>query len=594
MVAVKINAFGGMTPATDSRLIPDHAATLSQNCWLYSGELKGLVAPTLVKVLNSPATGKVFRIPTNFADTMHFNNATFMEFPDPNTDVIPSPIVGDTYSRYYWASSTGVPQVNSLARILAGSAPYSLGLNQPAAAVIASITGGTGGTETRAYSTTFVSAFGEEGPPSTPPVSTGYTNGTWNLTLSPPSAGDIAQYNYAYLNIYRTVTSGTAASYFFVAQVAISATTYADAALDAVVSLNNILPSTTYVAPPTNLQGIVALPNGMLAGFVGSSLYFCQPYLPHAWPAQYTLSVGYPIIGLGVTNQTLVVLTAGYPMVATGINPASMTLSALTSLEPCMSRGSIISSPEGVYYASPNGLILVANGAASSITQGLMGKDDWNNYLQPSTLRASRLDDVSYYAFGSSRPGVFEPTAWEPTAVDLLDYSGAYNGAIIDPTNARIAFNALTSATPVVNVFNDPWSGETMMITNGNLYRLDIANETAPRVPFNWVSKQFQSLDRKNFAAVRVYFELPPWAPVGSTPATRNTSLTQTLQPTQFGIVSVYANGTLVMARELVTSGELMKIPSGFKADYWQIGVTGNVNVMSVQMATSDKELRTV
>jgi hypothetical protein len=594
MVAVKINAFGGMVPASDARLIPDHAATLSQNCWLYSGELRGLVAPTLVKALVDPSTGKVYRIPINFFDTQHFNNATFMEFPDPNTDIVPSPIVGDTFYRYYWASSTGVPQLNSLSRIQAGLPPYSLGLNPPTAVLIPSITGGSGGTETRAYVTTFVSAFNEEGPPSLPTLNTGFTNGTWNLTLSPPSAPDVTKYNYAFVNIYRTVVVGGTATYFFVAQVALSTTTYADAATDAAVSLNVILPSTTWVAPPTNLQGIVALPNGMLAGWNGSNIYFCEPFRPHAWPAQYDLAVGYPIIGLGVTNQTLVVLTAAYPMVATGINPGSMTLSILTSLEPCMSRGSIISAPEGVYYASPNGLILVANGAASSVTMGLLGKDDWNNFLLPSTLRAARLGDVSYYCFGSSRPGVFEPTAWEPTAIDLLDYAGSYSGAIIDPTNTRVAFNALTSVTPMTNVFNDPWSGEAMLITNGNLYRLDIANETSARLAFNWVSKQFQPLDRKNFGALRVYFELPPWAPAGSTALTRNTDINQTLQPNQFGIVSVYANGVLVMCRELVASGELMKIPSGFKADYWQVGIQANVNVMSVQIATSDRELKKV
>jgi hypothetical protein len=142
-------------------------------------------------------------------------------------------------------------------------------------------------------------------------------------------------------------------------------------------------------------------------------------------------------------------------------------------------------------------------------------------------------------------------------------------------------------------VFNDPWSGETMLITNGNLYRLDIANETSVRMSFNWVSKQFQSLDRKNFGALRVYFELPPWAPASINPV-RATDLVQTLQPNQYGLVRVFANGVLVMCRELRVSGELMKLPSGFKADYWQVGVEANVNVMSVQMATSDKELRKV
>lgn len=596
MTAVKINAFGGTVPAVDARLLSDQAAVLSENTWLYDGSLAGLIAPTYVRTLTSSTAAKVYRIPNSYFDSTYFTDATWMEFEDLDTDVVRSPIVGDTYDRYYWASSSAAPRVNSLSRIQAASASYVLGVPQPGTPTLG-IAGGVSGTNrSTAYVITHVTAFGEEGPPSTPVLGTDRVDATWTITLSAPSGGDITTYNLAYANIYRTVTSGAGvATYFYVGQVAVAVTTYADTATDAVVSANDELPSTGWIAPPTDLEGWVTLPNGMIAGWRESEIWFSEPYRPHAWPAAYALSVEYPIVGLGTINQTLVVLTAGYPMVATGLNPSSMALSKLAALEPCLSRGSIISSPEGVYYASPNGLILVANGGASNVTLGLVAKDEWNRLSNVPTLRATRLASA-YFAFGSSRPGFTQTDAWQTTtagggqiAVQLEDFTGAYSGVIIDPTNQRVAFNTLTSVLPTTNVFLDAWSGDPMIIRGGMLYRLDLADQTSDRDTFIWRSKMFQTPDKKNFGAMRVYFTVPVWAPTQS--ATRITSEPQTLAADQYGLVRVYADERLVMTRELRTSGEVMRLPSGFKADYWQIEFEAAVKITSVQMATSVKEL---
>jgi len=64
-----------------------------------------------------------------------------------------------------------------------------------------------------------------------------------------------------------------------------------------------------------------------------------------------------------------------------------------------------------------------------------------------------------------------------------------------------------------------------------------------------------------------------------------------TLQPDMYGIVRLYADGVLVFARELRTSGELWKLPSGYKAELWQVEVEARIVVNEIQMATSAKEL---
>jgi len=600
MAVVKILAFGGMVPATDDRLIQDTAAALSRNCYLYTGQLVGMVSPKFIRNMSNLHFGKAFRIPKNYYDAEHIEDAHWMEFESIDTDVIRSPVVGDQHDRYYWASPLGPPRVNSLTRIIAGQPSYLLGVPQPAAPpVIASYTGGVGADEDRVYITTWVTAFDEEGPPSLPVSGFGKNDATWNLTFTPPLLSDVTNYNVSKLRIYRTVASAGATSFFFVTELPATTTTFADNISNSTVSSNEIHASTDWSGPPSDLVGWVTMPNGMIAGWKGSELWFSEPYRPHAWPAVYSNVVEYPIIGLGVINQTLVVCTAGYPIIATGIHPDSISMSKLASFEPCMSRGSVLSIPEGVFYASPNGLVLVANGVANLVTEGLIQRDEWNNYTKVPTLRATRMGSA-YYAFGSERTGFMQPDAFQslPNAPDFEamnafqqdDFAGSYKGILLDNANQRIAFNTLTSETITTNVFNDGWSGETIILRDDRLYRLDMADLTGPRDTALWRSKIFQAPDKKNFAALRVYFEVPTWAPSQSQP--RNTEEGQTFdRTTQWGLVRVYADDRLIMTRELRTSGELMRLPSGFKADYWQIEFETVIRINSVQFATSVKEL---
>jgi hypothetical protein len=610
MAVVKILAFGGMVPITDDRLLPDTAAALSQNCYLYTGQLVGMVSPKFIRNMTNAGYGRAYRIPNNYYDAEHIEDSTWMEFSHIDTDVLRSPIVDDQYDRYYWASPAGPPQVNSLARIKTNyttpgsTPPYTLGVPNPSVApIISSYTGGVGVNESRAYIVTWVTAFGEEGPPSPPVLGTGKTDATWNITMPLPLPADVTKYNLAKARIYRTIATLGATSYYLVAEVVIAATTFADNIPSTTVSANEINGSSSWFPPPSDLVGFVTMPNGMIAGWRNNELWFCEPYRPHAWPAEYSTVVEYPIIGLGVINQTLVVCTAGYPVVATGIHPDSISMSKLSSFEPCMSRGSILSTPEGVYYASPNGLVLVANGVANLVTDGMIQKDEWNNFNKIATLRATRLGNA-YYAFGSVRSGFVQIASAGPPVVEEAfqkagdpvfnawqqdDFYGSIRGMLIDPINPRIAFNLLTSVDLTVNVFNDAWSGETLIIRNNKIYRLDMSDRNFQRDTVLWRSKIFQSPDKKNFAAIRVYFELPPWTPLQN--PVRDVSEGQVMNSGKYGIVRVYANDMLCMTREIRTTGELMRIPSGFKADYWQVEIETVIRINSIQLGTSVKEL---
>jgi hypothetical protein len=325
-----------------------------------------------------------------------------------------------------------------------------------------------------------------------------------------------------------------------------------------------------------------------VAAFRANEIWFCEPFRPHAWPAIYTLSVEFPIVGLGVTGQTLMILTQGNPSAAVGVNPASISLSKIANVEPCLSRGSILSTAAGVFYASPNGLQVATQGNVTNVTKTLLRKSEWLELTQVLTLRAARIGDI-YYGNGTVRTGVFEPTAFDlDHGFALTDFTGSFSGILFDPIHG--GFSVLRQTSPVFNVWQDPWTGEIFMIHDGAIYWLDLTDASVAYEAYLWRSKIFQPTDKKNIAAVKVYFTVPGTAPTLN--PTPNADLVQTFDRTQqWGLIRAYADGNLVWTRELRVSGELMRLPSGFKADFWQIEVESILDIQSIQWATSAKEL---
>lgn len=591
MVALKLSAFGGMIPAQDDHLLPDNNAALAQNTYLDSGALQGLHVPRAVYTLGSPGNQFVFRIPLVSPDKDHISASFWLEFVDPDTNVLKTPVADDTFERFYFASPTVAPKYNTKARILAGSSPYLLGIPTPETAPGASVAGGSGTTEARSYVYTWVSAYGEEGPPSAPVLLTGFVNGTWNITLTAPLSGDTTNRNLTRVRIYRTVTNTSGgATFFLLVDQAIGTTTYADTTSAVTLAGNALLESTDWGGPPSDLQGFVSMPNGMIAGWKSNEIWFCEPFRPHAWPAAYTTSVDNTIVGLGVVGQTLVVLTQGFPYAGTGVSPLNMAFAKIATFEPCLSRGSIISTAQGVLYASPNGIVLAAYGVVQNASQQLATKDRWLDLVAPQTLRAVRLG-ASYYAWGVSSKGSFEPTAFYTSAFVQDDYTGAFSGILVNLADPRVAWVELDSdMTLTNNVITDLWSGEIFLIRGGKVYWMDMSSSNVDGT-YIWRSKIFQLDEPRNLSAMKVRFQASVKDTSFVLNPVRDTSSPQELKDDQYGILRVYANGVLVATRELRVPGELIRLPSGFKQEFWQFEVEARVVVYSIQAATSVKEL---
>lgn len=595
MVAAKIDTFGGMVPAVDDTLLPDQSASISQNVNLYNGKLVPL--PEFAKIHDTdPATTIVYRLPASYGNASYLYDSVFMEFIDPFTNVIRAPVFGDVYDRYYWFSNNDVPMYNTRARIEAALPPWLLGIEPPTVAPGYVVTGGSGTVADRAYVYTWVSEYGEESAPSPPTLASGFINGSWDLTFTAAAADDIGgpDRNLMYTRIYRTeVALSGIADYFFVDEIPIATLTYSDLIPPSDVTQNGLMDSTNWAPPPGDLAGCVAMPNGILAAWRDNELWFSEPYRPHAWPVAYVQTVDFPIVGLGITNQTLVVCTAGHPLTASGSAPSFITTSKLTSMEPCTGRGSIVSAPEGVYYASPNGLVLVNVGAAANITKDLVDPARWLELTKGTAFRAARWG-TAYFGFGSVQPGVFDVGAFDTEAFTQEDTSGSYNGVLIDPMNQRVAYGLLTAPGAILGVTNDPWSGHVLVVYDNGVHFLDNTKPfdmTVHQVGV-WRSKKFQGNMPSNVGAMKVYFDVPDSAP--NLAPVPNYDLDQDLVDDQYGLVRLFADDRHVMTRELRRSGEMFRPPSGFKAEFWQFEIEFRVKILSVHLAGSPKELQNV
>lgn len=258
-------------------------------------------------------------------------------------------------------------------------------------------------TETRFYIATFVTNWGEESAPSAV-SSIIELDQNDKVTITRPTLPG-ASYASRFIDkwrLYRTNTGSEASAFQFVAELGIGVASYEDRRKSA--ELSEVCPTTTWVEPPAKLAGLKGMPNGVMAGFFGNTVAFCEPYVPYAWPVEYQIVTEYPIVGLGVFGQTLFVGTTGNPYFISGADSASMSAQKLDSSQSCASRKSIVGVEGGVIYASPDGLCLAGPNGVQVITQSLYAREDWQK-LNPATMMAATHENIYYLFYDNGAAG---------------------------------------------------------------------------------------------------------------------------------------------------------------------------------------------
>jgi hypothetical protein len=220
------------------------------------------------------------------------------------------------------------------------------------------------------------------------------------VSLSLPDLAPPSPYAATAKRIYRAVNG----VYLFVAEIPAATTVYEDTQL--ADALSEELPTTDWDPPPDGLHGIINLPNGIVAGFVGRDLYFCEPYRPHAWPQSYVQTLDYPIVGLGRLDTTLVALTTGTPYLVQGSHPDSMVVVKTDLEQACASKRSIVSMAGQVVYSSPDGLVAISPSGSKVITENLFDRDQWQGLMSPTLIHGYE-HDLQYHGFFGANGGGF-------------------------------------------------------------------------------------------------------------------------------------------------------------------------------------------
>lgn len=393
MPSQTIAPFTGQRPRISPRLLSVDMAQSATNCYLKRGRLEPAKGPAATGISVQANTKTLFW----YNRRGNNGNGFWFEF-DEVTDVFNGPIANDPHGRVYFIRDGVIRFTTAATATTAGvypTASFELGIAVPGSF---SVEGPTGeppeGAEAIAtsYVITYVSEYGEEGPPSPPTMLIDRWDGA-QVTLAglpvPAGAPLVSK------RIYRVETSGV---FQFVAEIPLSQGSYTDE-VDT-EALGETLMSEGWVKPVTDLEGLLLLPNGIFMAWKKSTLMFSVPYQPHAWPEEYQITIDYEIVAAAVAGDGVLVTTIGKPYYVSGTSPESIVQYKIDAIQSCVARRSVVDMGEQVFYASPDGLVMAGGANPGVITLNDITPEQWQQ-MNPETIHAYRWAD-RYLAFYDS------------------------------------------------------------------------------------------------------------------------------------------------------------------------------------------------
>ena len=390
----KLITFNGIAPKIEPRLLKNEVGVTAENVNLDPGNLTPLHANSSGVTLNASTITSYYQY--------KFGGTTYnLEFDD-DVDIVPGPIPDDAFDRLYWTGQS-FPRMASSAQITTGGSgayprsSFRLGIEKPAnTPAAAPPTGTDDGTQIKystAYVYTFVSAFGEEGPPSEASNVVTKVDGQSVVVSNLSTAAAKSATNYGSgvgtKRIYRSNTGSNTTDFQFVAEVSMATTSYTDSTNND--ALGEIIPSTFWIAPPDDdsslypngqMKGLTAIGNGIFAGFNGKRLCFSEPFLPHAWPVAYRITLEDEIVGISMAGSVLFVGTKGTNYIVAGTDPQGMVLQKVEAAEPLLYKKGLVDMGGYAIYPSADGLVGIENGQVTLLTEQLLSTSQWqSSYL---------------------------------------------------------------------------------------------------------------------------------------------------------------------------------------------------------------------
>lgn len=396
MPAIHNRRFLGIAPKVATHLLENDQAETAKDVNLWSQGLRPLGGLGTGAALDK-ASGDIqtlFRYDSDWLCWTQDVNAVF------------GPIANDTLEKLYF-TGTDKPRVTTNALWDVGTpgtsvppSSYILGIPAPTSAPVAVADGAGNITGDVVWVMTFVRKYSdstiEESAPS--PVSNSLTGAAnkFDVTLPDGTMATATDYGITHKRLYRSTAGG---AYLFVTEQTFATTTYEDNL--AVASLGDAIETAAYLPPPDDMVGLIALPNGILAGFKGNNVYLSEPYRPHAYPLLNQYAANDQIVGLGNVGTTVVVITSGPVYIGRGVDPRAYSFTRRPGSYACTSKRSIASSDFGVLWSTPRGMAICDGVSVDLATKPFITKREWEASFYPSTIHGV-VHDGRYYGWFSS------------------------------------------------------------------------------------------------------------------------------------------------------------------------------------------------
>lgn len=559
---INLSQFIGEIPKVIPRLLPDSAAQVAKNCKVIDGAIVPL------------RYSGDYRVLANGNSYFYKHQSTWFEY-NKFVDVVNAPIAKN---RLY-ITGDGVPKI-----VTDASAIYPLAVKAPPTPLSATVSGvlDTATQSTVLYAYTYLTSYDEESEPS--PLSNEVLRSpgmevTLTGFVAPPT-----DRNYNRIRIYRSQTSASGATeLYFISEIALPVPTPSYVDLPEETPIQEVIGTLYYNPPPDDLQGIIALPNGMLAGFTGNKLYFSEPYIPHAWPEKYVQTTNYDIVGLGAFGRSIAIMTMGNPYIATGITPDAMAMELIEVNLPCVNKRGIVDLGYAIAYPSTDGLVLISSQGANIVTRELFTRDEWMQ-LNPKTIVACQYDGryVACYSY-----------------VDALGVT--QSGTVIIDLTGELPFITRTSFYTSY-MFYEPGAGRLYLLDGQKAMKFD--DPDMPFMQMEWRSKKIvldgpinlgvsmvdgdavTSLQNQPLPIITVADATFVSEPFSGT-VVAGSILTVSTEPAF--AATVYADGSAI--RTFSDLNTVSRLPGGFMARTWEVAVKGRTPITSIYLAWSPTEL---
>lgn len=623
--------FSGIAPRIAPRLLPATLAQEALDVKLWSGELRPHYADTIIKYIPS-TTQSIYRYKWK---NKKYNWLGWAK----SVNVVKGPVYDDENNRIYLMVNDGTGFLVTDSSLLEDrdyingleSKAYTVAIPEPGQSDIW-VSGGTGSgdIESRSYVYCYVRQWSDgtiDVGKSSGPLKNSSDRSRYTVDVRPGQVVDMSIVDpIAHANgigaginkiyIYRSeVTSAGQALYSYVDQFDVNTNRvtnnpaavwvsngsyykYSDSKPN--TSLGEACPSIYWDAPVTGLKGLVSLQNGLFAAYKDSTIYVSDWNAPHAWPYEHTVTIDYPIVGLGSFGNTIVVCTEAAPVLITVTDPTKPTTRAIQENCPCVSAGSIVSTRNGVIFASTNGLVLINSASPTFITEKIITQDEWLP-LHPESLQAAFLNNT-YYGFFTNPT---EKAAGFLFDLDSYTYSTVYNSIV---SSGMVYTSQLTKI-----VYNDVEQSQLYVcypLENKTQYSLNsFGTDSRINKSFRWRSKVnvspqglfTLSCAQVNFTKLSSLKPEPPvWegrlagSALGMVYVNKQPvngwCKTNTIELYDKTVFNYYVDGKLRFTKNIVDS-KPFRLPSGFRGETVEIELKSNSHVHSVILASSMGEL---